>query len=263
MEQTRDWQVVLDRALNGNREALGDFWTGYLYPYVVYPYAFKQLRQHEDAEDAAHKVCVYLLEKNYYRKIRHRDVEGYGNCVRQMTKNVCINMFRARKHTQYVVTSQTIEQLRVADMAAEWLQRLEMLQPLRPVAEQTFTQLVQHHIGEVAATQYLTLIRRYSRYEYRRWKQPAEHFGGMTAEGNSALEDVVANEIREIVTQEIRPRVKEEEWDVFYRRHTEKNFSYTHHAAETGIPVSTLHSRYRKVLQTILSCKKLRIYLET
>jgi RNA polymerase sigma factor (sigma-70 family) len=257
----RKWQELLDKAFQGDREAFGDLCQKYLYT-GLYAYALKVLKNPYDAEDVVQDVLEYLLTRSYYRTIRRRDLAGFTRCVRTIIHNMMVSQFRARKRIRFVVTHQTLAHLEQAGVSAEVLQRLTSLQAEQPCARQTFLAMLATVLKDDLTETLQAWILKYSRYAHHRWHALSPEILQRQHEANPVQETVEQAEIAEIFYAEIRPQLTEEEWQVFYHRSCTEGFTYQRYSEQTGIPITTLHSRWKKVRNLILNHTKLRAYWE-
>lgn len=253
------WQTCLDRALEGDHEAFGELWQEYLRPQKVLPYAAKLLKNPHDAEDVSHDVFLYLYDQAYYRTIRRRDLDGFTLCVCKMTYNMAMDHFRRHKRTRFVITSQTLEQLKLSGVSEDVLALLETLQRERPVGRQKFVDLLASLLRKKFTAWLKGIILKYSRYEYARWEPYSDDILPRGAEPRNPQAECEYTELLQIV-EEVRSQISEDEWEVLYHKHTADNFSYQKYSEETGIPVTTLHSRYQRAREKILTHKKVQGY---
>lgn len=258
---TRKWQELLDKAFQGDIEAFGDLCQGYLYP-GLYAYALKVLKNSHDAEDVVQDVLEYLLTRSYYRTIRQRDLAGFTGCVRTIIHNMMVSRFRARKLIRFVVTHETLTHLEQAGVSADVLQRLAPLQEEQPCARQRFLAMLATAIEEDLTESLKARILRYSRHTYYRRHEFSPEILQHQSGGNPVQEAIEQREIAKIFYTEIRPQLTEEEWQIFYHRYCTEGFTYQRYSEETGIPITTLHSRWKKVRNLILNHSKLRAYWE-
>jgi RNA polymerase sigma factor (sigma-70 family) len=256
---TRTWQEFLDKAFQGDCEAFGDLCQRYLYTYL-YAYALKEIKNSCDAEDVVQDVLEYLLTRSYYRTIRQRDLAGFTRCIRTITHNMMISRFRVRKRTRFVVTHETLTNLEQDGESAKVLQRLAPLQEKQPCAQQTFLAMLATTLEGDLTESLKARILRYSRHTYSRWHELSPKILQRHSEGNSVQKAIEQREIAEIFYTEIRPQLTEEEWQVFYHRSCTEGFTYQRYSEQTGIPITTLHSRWKKVRNMILNHTKLRAY---
>lgn len=251
------WQELLNKAMDGDADAFGELWQKYLRPQKVYPYVSKLLRNAHDVEDVVQNVFTYLFEGLCYRKIKRRDLSSFGKYVFRMTQNMCVNHFREHKKIRFRITAEILEQLQLAGVTGDVLKQLEDLQHHEPVAREKFVKLLEEGLGEQLIEPLKFLILRYSRYWGHQLSDASlqPHFVNTTPQ-----EDFEQAEILRIFDEEIRPTLSEEEWNVFYQKHTTPDFSFRRFSEQTGISVSTLHSRYQKVKEKILNHSKLRTF---
>ena len=86
-----DWQEILEKALDGDTEALGQLCQGHLRP-KAFSFALKFLKNPHDAEDVVQDVFEKVL--NNYQRITARDVKRFEAFAIAMTKNACIDLKR-------------------------------------------------------------------------------------------------------------------------------------------------------------------------
>ena len=255
------WQQMLDRALTGDLNAFGRLWQEYLRPQKIYPLVLEYIKNSHDAEDLTQDVFVHLFERGYYQRIRRRDLAGFEGCVRRMAYNAVIDHFRATRQVVFVMTPEVIVELRSAGVAEPLLVRLTALTAAQPVNRTTFTQFLADALGDALTDALKIALLRLCRcaQPYCATASPdtlLDYADEMTMQAELEQRELAA------IVHEVRGQLRPEEWDVFAAKHTAPDFTYRSYAKRTGIPVTTLHSRYQRVRDVILTHHKLRAYWE-
>jgi len=254
------WQDLLNRAMEGDADAFGALWQEYLSPKRLYPYALQLLGNSYDAEDVVQSMFAYLFERSYYRKIKKRSLNSFEGYVRKMTYNMYVNHLRKQKQTYFIITNQTLEQLKLARVSDDLLKQLEDIQQQGPVGREKFLDLLATLIGNGLTDTLEALILRYSRYERKRWRPLSTEIIQQHLSRNTVQEDIEQSEIERIFYDETRSELTEDEWNVLYHKHCTKDFSFRKFSEQTGIPLMTLYSQYHKAREKILKNRKLRTY---
>ena len=114
-----EWQEILNKALEGDSEALGILCQDYLQP-KVYAFAMNMLKNPQDAEDTVQDVFARLLENR--GKIRNHVLDSFEAFVIRITKNACIDYSRKHKYTELIA-----EEHRVQETTKEEIAQKEIL----------------------------------------------------------------------------------------------------------------------------------------
>lgn len=251
-------QTLLNQAMSGDTEAFERFWCEFLKPEKVFPYALKLLKNPHDAEDVSQEIFVYLFDRLHYRSIRHRDVAGFTRYVRTMVYNMAMDHFRKQKRTRFVITSQTLEQLRLSGVAEEILTTLDGLQRI-PVGRTKFIDILKELLEEKFSTWLQRVILKYSRYEYVRWETYTDEMAGSRIANSNPHTEAEYRELLRMV-EDVRHVLSDDEWDILFRVYGSDDFSVLAYAKQVGIPASTLYSRLERARAKVLRYKPLQEY---
>lgn len=251
-------QTLLDRAMAGDHEAFERFWCEFLKPEKVFPYALKLLKNRHDAEDVAQDTFVYLFDGQQYRHITRRDVRGFTYYVRIMVYNMAMDHFRKRKQTRFVITSQTLEQLRLSGVAEDIIAALDGVQRI-PVSRTKFIDILKELLDERFTNWLRSIILKYSRYEYARWEAYTDDIANRQVTDSNPHAEAEYRELLRMA-EDVRRVLSDEEWDILRRAYSSDDFSVLAHAKQTGIAASTLYSRLERAREKVLRYKPLQEY---
>ena len=257
--RAQELQPLLNRALEGDEDAFETLWCRYLEPRKVFPYALKLLKNRSDAEDLTQDIFVHLFDHKHYCAITSRDMPGFTRYVCVMVYNMALDLFRKRKHTRFIITAHTLEQLRLSAVAEEIVVALDSIRKV-PVGRTKFIDMLKDTLAEKFSRRMQTIILKYSRYEYAHCepltKTPANH---MLDDSRNPHKEAEHQELRRMA-EELRHILSVDEWDILQNAYSTADFSVPAYSRQTGIPASTLYSRLERAREKVLRHKPLQDY---
>jgi DNA-directed RNA polymerase specialized sigma24 family protein len=136
---------------------------------------------------------------------------------------------------------------------------LDTLQKQRPVGRQKFVDLLAVVLREKFTTWLKGIILKYSRYEYARWESRSETILQQYSDRRNPQDDYEYAELLRIV-EEVRSQLSEEEWEALHNKYNTRDFSFRKYSEQTGVPLTTLYSRFQRAREKILNHKKIQEY---
>ena len=224
-------------------------------------YACKILTDPDEAEDIVQDVLVKYLFK-YRDKLVKLPIENFERFVITMVKNECYMYNRKQQYIRFMITNQTIDQLRCAEVATDILVQLENFQQSEPVGRKQFLNSLKARLENKLTERLQELILKYSRLTPRRHvdPDPTELIIGDYQEFSTPQKELerleLVNCLREHI-QQLDEKKREIAKERVFHGKTFKEIS-----KEKNIPLKTLYSRYRKFIDGIRQNAELMEFYE-
>jgi RNA polymerase sigma-70 factor (ECF subfamily) len=243
-----DWQNVLEKALDGDAEAFGELYQGYLRPKML-QWAGKILKNEDDAEDIVQEVFLYLFEKNRYITIQIPSLDSFTSYMFKTTEHKCLDVRKKGRLVRYSITEETITRLQYEHVSEDVLQGVKNIQQelSKPVGREKFETLLKAELGDKLTKNLKFLLLKYCRQEDSR-QTSLEKVGKPPHVKPDPLEvkqEVVDNRLKEVLHT-----LSDEEKELIHERfYVEKSLREI--AEEQEIPISTLQSRLERIFDKL------------
>lgn len=250
MEQQE--QQMLERALQGDKEALGQLFREYIQP-RLYPRITTWLNgDTQEAEDILQDTFEKLLA--HYEDIEARTVSRFESFVCTIARSQCINLIREQqKHTWYMITDKTLEDLTRAHLPEAVMECLESLKNKKITGYRKFLRLLNITLGKEQAAKYKNLIVEHTSRHYAEVHRDIDECSTHTMQADDMLRQ---NELQEFFYTTLRDILSDEEWNLLYARGIDQ-LTFREIQEKFGAGLATHHARYTRIVAKIVKNPKL------
>jgi RNA polymerase sigma factor (sigma-70 family) len=246
-----DWQQILHKALDGDPRAFGDLYQRYLQPKMI-AVALTILNDVQEAEDRVQEVILYLFEQSRYRNIRTRSLKVFEGYLLRTTQHRCLDYLQKQKMLRFWMTDETLTHLKYAGVEHTVLEQLQTLRRHKPVGKTKFLSLVKSAIGEQLTNTLESLLLEYSRREYSYTLRLSEELF-QSRPGAKIISEERYHRIQQHLEQVLAmltDLLDDDEWELLEKKYRQGR-SFRALSEESDIPLSTLQSRCKKIIDKI------------
>lgn len=248
----KQWQVVLDKALAGNREAFGDLCQQYLRPKLA-GFIYKKLRDAQKVEDLLQDVFEMLAKS--YERIEERDLQNFEAFVFKMAHNICFDELRQQhQYTRFILTEASLDNLTHAGVSTAVLMRLHPLKDREFIGLQNFYRALRTTLADDYHQEIGSRIVKFAEKDRNLAAQVANNQEEQAIPQHARI---TWQEIEDFVYTAIRDTLPAHEWELLDLRDLQ-GLTYRQIAEKTQIELATVHARHKKIFTTLQHNETLR-----
>ncbi len=246
------WQLVLNQALAGNREAFGDLCQNYLRPKLA-GFIYNILQDAQGVDDMVQDVFEMLIKS--YERIEEHDLRSFEAFVFKMAHNICIDKLRRQHHsTRFTLTDASLEDLARTGVPATVIRRLNTLKDREIMGLQNFQRALRTTLADAYCQKIGTRIVKYAEQNRNLAAQVADN---QEQPEIPQYARITHQEIEDFVYTAIQSTLSEREWELLHLRDLQ-GLTYRQIAEKQNMELATVHARHTKILATLQQNETLR-----